>query len=93
MTPEEAADLDKANFKVFRFVADAIRKANLPPEDEVKTWPLGISEWGDIYCADSDCPLRVEDSIIAEYEGYTFTLEELYEAIADHIARRKLKEE
>ena len=76
-------------------VAAFLREASLEPmssDEEIKAWPLWIDFYGDgdIYCGDIDCPLQAENSKILE--AGDFTLAELYDAVDEHIARRKERE-
>lgn len=68
----------------------------LAPDHEVQNWPLCTPEQeygGGVWCADKDCPLMAENSEIGEFREGTFTLAELHEAVAEHIAARRDRED
>lgn len=90
-TPQE---LRIAVRQVQRFVAEKLAEP-LAPDHEVREWPLMTDpEEGGVWCADESCPLDCENSEIGEFrDGVTFTLNELHEAIAAHIAARREREE
>lgn len=67
----------------------------LAPDHEVQTWPLCAPEQefgGGVWCADEDCPLMAENSEIGDFRECDFTLAQLHEAIAGHIAARRERE-
>lgn len=67
----------------------------LAPDHEVQTWPLCAPEQefgGGVWCADEDCPLMAENSEIGDFRECDFTLAQLHEAIAEHIAARRERE-
>lgn len=94
MTDPTAQELRAAVLLVQRFVINKLAEP-LAPDHEVREWPLMTDpEEGGVWCADEDCPLDCENSEIGEFrDGVTFTLAELHEAIAAHIAARRDREE
>lgn len=89
-TPQE---LRIALRQIQRFVAESLAEP-LAPDHEVREWPLMTDLEGGVWCADPECTLDCENSEIGEFrDGVTFTLAELHEAIAAHIAARREREE
>ena len=90
-TPEEVRI---ALGRVRDFVTEKLAEP-LAPDHEVRQWPLMTDpEEGGVWCADESCPLDCENSEIGEFrDGVEFTLDELHDAIAQHIAARREREE
>lgn len=63
----------------------------LAPDAEVQAWPLYAGDEG-IWCGDDECPLQAESSEIGDFRDGVFTLKQLHEAIAEHIAIRRARE-
>lgn len=90
-TPEEL----RAALRLLReFVLEKVAEP-LAPDHEVRQWPMMADpEFGGIWCADESCPLDAENSQIGEFgDSAEFTLDDLYEAVAQHIALRREREE
>lgn len=63
------------------------------PDDEIRSWPLYIEDTG-VYCMDDSCPLDAEGSQIASsFDSMTVTINSLYVAVGEHIAKRREWEE
>jgi hypothetical protein len=88
---------------IARALLDAVRVLGkfaagpLAPDAEVRAWKLYTgAEYGGVYCAQPRCGCAAENSEIIhgaygdepEGEEPTYTLDELHEAIAEHIAHR-----
>jgi hypothetical protein len=88
-----AEELRTAALQVMRFVVRKLAEP-LAPDHEVREWPLMTDPGvGGVWCADADCPLMAENSEIGDFrDGATFTLNELYEAVAVHISGRRDRE-
>lgn len=93
-------ELQSAMFKSIREIG-AYLAGPVAPDAEVQSWPLltGGDEEGGIWCGDGDCPLMAENSEIGDFrhpwdnDGHTiFTMAQLHEAVADHIAARRERE-
>ena len=89
-TPEE---LRAALRLLGEFVLEKVAEP-LAPDHEVRQWPLMTDLEGGVWCADESCPLDCENSEIGGFrDGVEFTLDDLYEAVAQHIALRREREE
>jgi hypothetical protein len=89
--------------QISRALLDAVKEFRafmagpVAPDAEVRAWKLYSGmEYGGVYCAQDGCGCEAEGSEIIhgawgdepEGEEPTFTLDELHEAIAEHIAHR-----
>lgn len=72
----------------------AVIAGPMAPDAQVREWQLWIGDvGGGVWCAQPECSCTAESSEIGDFQGYPdegtqFTLTDLHEAIAQHIANR-----
>lgn len=91
LTERVAQELHQLALDVYQSVAQLRDRVIGPPapDEEIRKWPLWADEYGGIYCGDPECPLMAERSLVLGLDPPEFTLDELYDAIARHIAERR----
>lgn len=91
---ERLLETSREMLKVIRELREAMTEPPAP-DDEIKNWPLwaGDNDYvGGVWCGDESCPLDAENSEIGDFREGNFTLNDLYNAIGEHIAARREKE-
>jgi hypothetical protein len=89
-------ELAAAMLGLVRQIGDVLAGPSAP-DAEVKAYELWLDAVEPVIsCADQDCPLQAESSIIlqADYTtpGMEFTINALHEAVGRHIALRRQRE-